>query len=149
MKMPEPMMPPMTIIVGGIGVIVAVGVIALLAFTPKIRDRQGAAATFVKSEVGGEDNLELIPSEIERLLIPLPTAAADHQMHNARVLESAHPALDNQVLVRDTFRLAMTDDKAILGAENLLRVTYRGRYGGFAGGRWIDPTRRTLNAPRS
>lgn len=41
-------------------VLLAVGAIALLVATPKIRDRQGAAAMFVKSQVGGEEHLELI-----------------------------------------------------------------------------------------
>ena len=110
-------------------VIVAVGVIALLAFTPKIRDRQGAAAMFVKSEVGGEDNLELI----ERMANSFGSEpAADDDLRGPGVLG----------LGPETLVFALTPEKsmtisraAIVSAESsadagdsgkaMLKVTHR------------------------
>jgi len=93
-------------------VIVAVGVIALVAFTPKIRDRQGAAAMFVKAQVGGEDNVELI----ERMANSFGTEpAADDDLRGPGVLG----------LGPETLIFALTPDKsttinrsAIVSAES-------------------------------
>ena len=41
-------------------VIVVVAVVALLVATPKIRERQGAAASYVVDELGGESSVEMI-----------------------------------------------------------------------------------------
>lgn len=46
-----------------------------------------------------------------------------------------------QVLVQDTFRLVLDEDKTVDGVEDLLRITWREKHGGFLGGRWIDPSR--------
>ena len=48
-----------TVLIIVIGV-VAIVVIALLAFTPKIRGRMAAAVGFVKEQIGGNDKVRLI-----------------------------------------------------------------------------------------
>lgn len=51
----------------------------------------------------------------------------------------------NQVLGADNvYRLTFVKDKTVVGIEDFLRISYRGRYGGFLGARFIDPTRTTI-----
>jgi UDP-N-acetylglucosamine--N-acetylmuramyl-(pentapeptide) pyrophosphoryl-undecaprenol N-acetylglucosamine transferase len=51
-----------------------------------------AAADFALSRAGAMATAELLAWGLPMLLVPLPTAAADHQMHNARALEAAGAA---------------------------------------------------------
>jgi UDP-N-acetylglucosamine--N-acetylmuramyl-(pentapeptide) pyrophosphoryl-undecaprenol N-acetylglucosamine transferase len=52
-----------------------------------------AAADFALSRAGAMATAELLAAGIPALLVPLPTAAADHQTHNARALERAGAAI--------------------------------------------------------
>ncbi|MCI0432771.1 MAG: undecaprenyldiphospho-muramoylpentapeptide beta-N-acetylglucosaminyltransferase [Gemmatimonadetes bacterium] len=52
-----------------------------------------AAADFAISRAGAMATAELLAWGIPALLVPLPTAAADHQSHNARALDEAGAAV--------------------------------------------------------
>lgn len=52
-----------------------------------------AAADFAVSRAGAMATAELMAWGVPALLVPLPTAAADHQTHNARALEEAGAAV--------------------------------------------------------
>lgn len=52
-----------------------------------------AASDIAVSRAGAMATAELLAWGIPSLLVPLPTAAADHQLHNARALEAAGAAL--------------------------------------------------------
>ncbi|MFS8636962.1 MAG: undecaprenyldiphospho-muramoylpentapeptide beta-N-acetylglucosaminyltransferase [Gemmatimonadota bacterium] len=52
-----------------------------------------AAADFALSRAGAMATAELLAWGIPAILVPLPTAAADHQTHNARALEEAGAAV--------------------------------------------------------
>ena len=51
-----------------------------------------AAADLAVSRAGAMGTAELLASGVPAILVPLPTAAADHQTHNARALEEAGAA---------------------------------------------------------
>ncbi|MEQ8330457.1 MAG: undecaprenyldiphospho-muramoylpentapeptide beta-N-acetylglucosaminyltransferase [Longimicrobiales bacterium] len=52
-----------------------------------------AAADFALSRGGAMTTAELLLEGVPSILVPLPTAAADHQSHNARALEKAGAAV--------------------------------------------------------
>jgi UDP-N-acetylglucosamine--N-acetylmuramyl-(pentapeptide) pyrophosphoryl-undecaprenol N-acetylglucosamine transferase len=52
-----------------------------------------AAADLAVSRAGAMATAELLAWGVPALLVPLPTAAADHQLHNARALEAAGAAV--------------------------------------------------------
>ena len=73
---------------------------------PYIEDVPAAlvAADFALSRAGAMTTAELLNQGVPAILVPLPTAAANHQMHNARALEAAGAAT---VLPEDE----LTDDR--------------------------------------
>jgi UDP-N-acetylglucosamine--N-acetylmuramyl-(pentapeptide) pyrophosphoryl-undecaprenol N-acetylglucosamine transferase len=73
---------------------------------PYIEDVPGAlvAADFALCRAGAITMAELLNQGVPAILVPLPTAAANHQMHNARALEAAGAAT---VLPEDE----LTDDR--------------------------------------
>lgn len=70
-----------------------------------------AAADAAVSRAGAMATAELLAWGIPMLLIPLPTAAANHQLHNARALEVAGAAvcIEEAGLSADTLWSAITD----------------------------------------
>jgi UDP-N-acetylglucosamine--N-acetylmuramyl-(pentapeptide) pyrophosphoryl-undecaprenol N-acetylglucosamine transferase len=52
-----------------------------------------AAADLAVSRAGAMGTAELLAWGVPSILVPLPTAAADHQAHNARALEDAGVAI--------------------------------------------------------
>jgi UDP-N-acetylglucosamine--N-acetylmuramyl-(pentapeptide) pyrophosphoryl-undecaprenol N-acetylglucosamine transferase len=64
-----------------------------------------AAADAALSRAGAMATAELLAWHVPMLLVPLPTAAADHQRHNARALEAAGAALVIEPTELDAERL--------------------------------------------
>lgn len=83
-----------------------------------------AAADVAISRAGAMGTAELLAWGIPSILVPLPTAAADHQTHNARALEAfgaavalPESALSSERLWRDVVSLARDDARRQAMAE--------------------------------
>jgi UDP-N-acetylglucosamine--N-acetylmuramyl-(pentapeptide) pyrophosphoryl-undecaprenol N-acetylglucosamine transferase len=79
-----------------------------------------AAADVAVSRAGAMATAELLAWGIPALLIPLPTAAADHQTHNARALHEAGAAL--MLLERELTGARLWQELTKLTADHELRA---------------------------
>jgi UDP-N-acetylglucosamine--N-acetylmuramyl-(pentapeptide) pyrophosphoryl-undecaprenol N-acetylglucosamine transferase len=85
-----------------------------------------AASDVAISRAGAMATAELLAWGIPALLIPLPTAAADHQTHNARALAEAGAAV--MLLEKDvTADRLWSELERITGAENRARMAAAAR----------------------
>jgi UDP-N-acetylglucosamine--N-acetylmuramyl-(pentapeptide) pyrophosphoryl-undecaprenol N-acetylglucosamine transferase len=82
-----------------------------------------AAADIALSRAGAMSTGELLAWKRPMLLVPLPTAAADHQTHNARALENAGAA--RMILERDLTPARLWHDILALAADDALRAAMR------------------------
>lgn len=84
-----------------------------------------AAADLAVSRAGAMGTAELLAWGVPTILIPLPTAAADHQAHNARALEEAGAALalPESALTPDRLWTEITE----LAADPARRAAMAGR----------------------
>jgi UDP-N-acetylglucosamine--N-acetylmuramyl-(pentapeptide) pyrophosphoryl-undecaprenol N-acetylglucosamine transferase len=82
-----------------------------------------AAASVAISRAGAMGTAELLAWGVPMVLIPLPTAAADHQTHNARALAEAGAAL--MLVERELTPQRLWDELKLLITDEALRTQMR------------------------
>lgn len=84
-----------------------------------------ASADVAVSRAGAMGTAELLAWGVPSILVPLPTAAADHQTHNARALEAFGAAIALEEAAMTPERL--WDDVLALAADDARRATMAAR----------------------